>query len=157
MNFIRLNDYTWWLWFIIASSLLVGLLVSPIGLWLALTLSAIQALAFVIKERSLSSFPVQLRIAYLLILLLCSIPALHILFWVPTIGTYALCFFGYCLLARILSLIPWNRTYSLTMQEVIATFTVAPDMHASDKARSASGCPGGVCSLDVQLARMKKQ
>lgn len=155
MAFIRLHDYTWWLWFVIANSLLAGLLVSPSGLWIALGLSTAQAFAFLVKERSLMAFPAQLRIAYLLILSICCIPALRLLFWIPTIGTYALCLFGYCLLARGLSLMPWNRETPLTLREAIETFLVAPDLSATEKAHIASGCPGGVCTLDVQLARMK--
>lgn len=112
ITFLRLNDYTWWFWFIIACCLLTGLLVWPLGLWIALVVSAIQTLVFIVRERSLSSFTAQLRIAYTLILTLGSIPTLNIFFWFPTIGTFALCIFGYCLLARGLSLMPWNRTRS---------------------------------------------
>ena len=155
MSFIRFTDYTWWLWLIIASSLLVGLLVTPIGLWVGVGLSVGQALAFLLKEGRLKSFPAQLRIAYVLILGLCSIPTLHMLFWVPTIGTFALCFLGYCLLARMLSLMPWNRETPLTLYKAIETFLVPPDLSSTQKAKSAAGCPGGVCTLNVQLARPK--
>ncbi|MDR4460307.1 MAG: hypothetical protein MRJ67_07285 [Nitrospirales bacterium] len=155
MPFIRLTDYTWWLWLIIASSLLIGLLVTPTGLWVGIGLSTTQAFAFLLKEGSPKSFPAQLRIAYLLILGICSIPGLHLLFWVPTVGTFALCFLGYCLLAWMLSLMPWNRETPLTLHEAVETFLVAPDLSSTEQAKMTSGCPGGVCTLDVQLARMK--
>ena len=50
---------------------------------------------------------------------------------------------------------PWNRETPLTLREAIETFLVAPDLSATKEAHKASGCPGGVCTLDVQLARMK--
>ena len=34
--------------------------------------------------------------------------------------------FGYCLLARVLSLFPWNRTEPFSMQLVLSTFFSAP-------------------------------
>ena len=96
MRFIRLHDYTWWIWLVIAGGLLVGMLVSPVGLWVALALSAVQAIAFLIKERSLMAFPVQLRVGYLLIIGVFAIPVLRVLLWIPMIGTFVLCFSGYC-------------------------------------------------------------
>lgn len=157
MRFIRLNDYTWWLWFVTATCLILGLLVTPAGIWAAIGLTVIQTVVFLAKERSFKAFPVQLRVAYLVLLLICLWPPLTVLYWVPALGTYALCFFGYCLMARCLSLLPWNRTSPLTIRSLWETFTVAPDLNATEGAREASGCPGGMCSLDVQLAKMNRQ
>jgi len=156
-TYFRFKDYSWWVWLVIATCLLVGLTVDRIGVLIALALSALQAIASWAQHRSVVAFPAQLRIAYVLVLCIGLIPGLQGLLWIPAIGTFALCFFGYCLLARCLSLLPWNREGPLSLREAIRTFTVPPDPRGTDAAAKASGCPGGVCSLDVQLARMRSR
>jgi CDP-diglyceride synthetase len=156
MRFIRLSDYTWWIWLSLACCLLAGLLVDPIYFFLAILISTIQAVWFLARERSVSSFPSQLRLAYLLLLVVLYVPSLRFLYWVPAIGTLILCFSGYCLLARCLSLLPWNRTSPLTFQEVMRTFSVPPNLDVTLHGTPASGCPGGVCSLEVQIGKPAK-
>jgi CDP-diglyceride synthetase len=156
MRFIRLSDYTWWIWLSLACSLLAGLLFDPIYFFLAILISTIQALVFWARESSASSFPSQLRLAYLLLLVMLYVPPLRFLYWVPAIGTLILCFSGYCLLARFLSLLPWNRTSPLTFQEVVRTFSVPPNLDVTLQGNPASGCPGGVCSLEVQIGKPAK-
>ena len=153
MRFIRLSDYTWWMWFSIACCLLAGLLVNPIYFLFAIIISTIQALFFLVRERSVTSFPSQLRLAYWLLMVVLYIPQLRFLYWVPAIGTLVLCFSGYCLLARSLSLLPWNRTSPLTLQEFVRTITVPPNLDVTLQGRPAAGCPGGVCSLEVQIGK----
>ena len=156
MRFIRLSDYTWWIWLSIACCLLTGLLVNPIYFLFAIIISTIQALFFLARERSVMSFPSQLRLAYCLLMVVLYIPPLRFLYWVPAIGTLILCFTGYCLLARCLSLLPWNRTWPLTFQEVLRTFSVPPNLDVALQGKPASGCPGGVCSLEVQIGKHAK-
>jgi len=156
MRFIRLSDYTWWIWLSIAGCLLAGLLVEPIYFFLAILISTIQALVFLVRESHASSFPSQLRLAYLLLLVVLYVPPLRFLYWVPAIGTLILCFTGYCLLARCLSLFPWNRTSPLTFQEIVRTFSVSPNLDVTLRGKPASGCPGGVCSLEVQIGKHGK-
>jgi len=156
MRFIRLSDYTWWIWLSLACCLLAGLLVDPIYFFLAILISTIQAMVFWARERSASSFPSQLRLAYLLLLVVLYLPPLRPLYWIPAIGTLILCFSGYCLLARCLSLLPWNRSSPLTLQEIARTFLVPPNLDATLQGKPASGCPGGVCSLEVQIGRLSK-
>lgn len=153
LRFIRLADFTWWIWFITASLLLLGLIVSPSYLLAAIVLSVAQTLYFIARESSLSSFPVQLRIAYVLLLLVSYLPPLRLLFWIPTVGTFALVFFGYCLMARFLSLLPWNRSEPLSPKLLWRTFFRAPSLDATVQAQSAASCPGGVCTLEVQLGK----
>lgn len=128
MRFICLSAYTWWIWLSLACCLLAGLLADPIYFFLAIFISTIQALAFLAHEETVGSFPAQLRLAYLLLLVVLYVPPLRFLYWVPAIGTLILCFTGYCLLARCLSLFPWNRTPSLTFQEIVRTFNVPPNL-----------------------------
>jgi hypothetical protein len=156
MRFIRLSDYTWWIWLCLAGCLLAGLLVDPTYFFLAILISTIQALVFFAREENPSSFSVQLRFAYVLLLVVLYVPPLRFLYWIPAIGTLILCFTGYCLLARCLSLLPWNRKSALTFQEVLRTFTVPPNLDVTLQGKPASGCPGGVCSLEVQIGKSAK-
>ena len=156
MRVIRLSDYTWWIWLSLACFLLAGLLIKPVYFLFAILISTIQALFFLVRERSVLSFPSQLRIAYWLLMIVLYIPPLRPLYWIPAIGTLILCFSGYCLLARCLSLLPWNRSSPLTLQEVARTFLVLPNLDATLQGEPASGCPGGVCSLEVQIGKSSK-
>lgn len=156
MRFIRLSDYTWWIWLSIACCLLTGLLVDPIYFFLAIIVSTIHALIFLVLEGSVTSFPSQLRVAYWLLMVVLYLPPLRFLYWVPAIGTLIPCFSGYCLMARCLSLFPWNRASPLTLQEFVRTFTVPPNLDVTLRGKPASGCPGGVCSLEVQIGKAAK-
>jgi hypothetical protein len=91
IRFIRLSDYTWWIWLSLACSLLAGLLADPIYFLLDILISSIQALFFLARERSMSAFPSQLRLAYLPLLVVLYVPPLRFLYWVPAIGTLGAC------------------------------------------------------------------
>jgi hypothetical protein len=156
MRFIRLSDSTWWIWLSLACFLLAGLLINPVYFLFPIFISTVQALFFLVREKSVLSFPSQLRIAYWLLLVVLYVPPLRFFYWVPAIGTLLLCFSGYCLLARSLSLLPWNRTSPLTLQEIVRTFSVPPNLDVTLQGKPASGCPGGVCSLEVQIGKSTK-
>src|SRR5450432_2352695 len=103
------QDWTWW-WLVTACLLLIGLLGMPEAFLAALLLSIAQSVLFFAWERALGAFPVQLRLAYTLLLIICFFLPIRWLFWLPAVGTFALVIFGYCLMARMRSLLPWNRT-----------------------------------------------
>jgi hypothetical protein len=66
------------------------------------------------------------RVAYTAILLLALWTPLNWLFWVPGIGTLAQVLFGYCFLARCLSLLPWNRSEPLSWSLIWRTYISPP-------------------------------
>ncbi|MDX2506944.1 MAG: hypothetical protein QNL62_21060 [Gammaproteobacteria bacterium] len=120
------NDLGWRYWLVTAVLLTYGVSGDPIGFILAIGLTVIQLIHFIFNVRNITSFPVQVRIWYL-ILLIISLPApMQMLFWIPCIGTWAQVIFGYCTMARFVSLLPWNRTKSLSMKLVIKTFFSRP-------------------------------
>jgi len=45
------------------------------------------------------------------------------------VGTFALVLFGYCLMARILSLLPGNRTEPVSLDLILRTFLTPPDAY----------------------------
>jgi hypothetical protein len=78
-----------------------------------------------LREGGFSAFPVQVRLAYTALLLLALWEPMNWLFWLPAIGTPAQVLFGYCTLARCLSLLPWNRGEPFSWRLVWRTFSAA--------------------------------
>lgn len=124
--FIMPQDWRWWVWLVMACLLLIGLMSLPEAFLAALFLSSAQSVLFLVRERAFKAFPVQLRLAYTLLLIICFFPPIHWLYWMPALGTLALVVFGYCLMARMLSLLPWNRTEPITADLLRRTFLSRP-------------------------------
>ena len=87
-----------------------------------------QLVLFAGLERGrMSAMAVQVRIAFLL--LVCSalfVPGLHGLLYVPLVGVAARLLTGYCLLARLVWLLPWNRQQPLSGRLLRRTLFSAP-------------------------------
>ncbi len=98
--FILPGDWTWWAWTITVILLLMGLRGRPGAFLAAMGITVLQAIVMLIREKNVSAFPVQLRITYLALLGICYIPQMRWLYWLPTVGTFALVLFGYCLLCK---------------------------------------------------------
>lgn len=75
---------------------------------------------------SISPMPVQVRLAYAGLLLAGLWPPLRALHVAQLAGTLVLLAFDYCILARTLSLAPWNRRLPLTPRLVWRTFASPP-------------------------------
>lgn len=156
--FIMPGSLTWWVWFVSATLLAIGLAGYPWGFTAALVIAIVQLAVFWMIDRGRVTFPVQLRLAYTAFLLVCFLPHMRWLFWVPAVGTFALNIFGYCLMARCLSLLPWNREEPITLEMLVRTFLSRPsiDRPATDVTADAAsigtgGCPGGICSIEAQV------
>lgn len=123
---ILYREISWWYWAVTSVLLIAGLAGRFEAFQLAAGLSAFQIFHFRRREGSYAAFPVQVRIAYTAVLLLAMWGPLNWLFWVPAIGTPAQVLFGYCALARLLSLLPWNRRQPLSWQLALRTFVARP-------------------------------
>lgn len=84
------------------------------GLPLAMALTLWQAVHFGWRRRDPLAFEVQVRVAYLGLLLVGTLPACWPLHVIQFIGVNASVVVDYCLLARLLALAPWNRSQPLT-------------------------------------------
>jgi hypothetical protein len=131
----------WWYW-LATVTLLSGAVVLDAGPLLlgAIGLTALQILHFSIGSRGLVTFPIQVRIAYLLLLLIGAWPPLGFIHWIQVVVTWTVVVTDYCLLARCLSLLPWNRVDPLTRAEILGTFlrpsTAGSVMQGSVRSRS---------------------
>ncbi|QQX81136.1 hypothetical protein JK628_04490 [Shewanella sp. KX20019] len=124
MFMIELNGTGWRYWLVTAALLTYGVVVDPIGFVLAIALTLVHLLHFVIMKRSVTAFPIQVRFWYLSLLLLAQVEGLGWIYWIPAIGTWAQVLFGYCAMARFVSLLPWNScerfSFSLVSRTILA-------------------------------------
>jgi hypothetical protein len=123
---ILYRELSWWYWAATAILLAIGLGGHFEAFYLAIALSAVQVVHFRWLTGGFAAFPTQVRIAYTGMLLVALAPHLHWLYWIPGIGTPAQVLFGYCTLARLLSLMPWNRSEPLSWRLVWRTFASRP-------------------------------
>jgi hypothetical protein len=105
----RINEASWWYWLVAVGLLAAGLAGWRAGFQVAMVLCAVQIVHFAWRRKSLTAFPVQIRVAYLGLLVAAQWPPLYCIYWVQLVGTTAMVTFDYCFLARMLSLSPWNR------------------------------------------------
>ena len=126
MFMMEYKDIGWWYWLVTVGLLTYGVSGNPLGFMLAIGLTIFQLIHFVIKEKSVSAFPVQVRFCYLMLLLVALPEPLQLIYWIPTIGTWAQIIFGYCTMARLVSLFPWNRSEPFTSALLMKTFFSRP-------------------------------
>lgn len=121
---------SWWYWLLSACLLTAGMADRPLGpdggFLLAIALTVVQLFHFALRERSFVAFPVQVRLGYLLLLLVALPRSLQWIYWLPLVGTWAQVLFGYCLMARAVSLLRWNRKQPLSLALLKRTFISAP-------------------------------
>jgi hypothetical protein len=96
------------------------------GLPLAVALNLLQTLHFIWARRGLRAFDVQVRLGYLGLLLLGLLGPLWPIHVVQFVGVNAMLLADYCLLARLLVLLPWNRAVPLTPGLVRWALTAPP-------------------------------
>ena len=117
-----LTDPSWWHW-----TLTIPLLALRLGgvswsIWPAVGLCVVMCGYYLVRVRRLQPYPVQIRVGYLGLLLAGTLPAMEWIHWVQLFGTTAMVTVGYCPLARMLNLLPFNRTEPLTLAFVFRTF-----------------------------------
>ncbi len=117
---------SWWYWLVTVVFLTAGLAGWVPGFYLTIALSAVQVVHFSIREGTITAFPVQVRIAYLIWMVVALWEPLRFLYWIPVIGTWTMVLTGYCFLARCVSLMPWNREGDLTASLLKRTFFSPP-------------------------------
>ena len=122
------REVTWWYWLITVALLAVGLAGLTWGLVLAIELTLLQTVHFAQRAGHRTAFAVQVRLAYLGLLLLGLWPLLAWVHWMQLLGTVVRVAIGYCLLARLVSLMPWNRVEPLSMPLLRRTFLTLTEL-----------------------------
>ena len=139
---IECRTVGWWYWLGMVALLTAGLSGWSFGFTLAILLGGLQVIHFAWREWNPIAFSVQVRLAYLGLLTLAQLEPLFWIYWVQVIGTSVRLLTGYCLLARTVSLFPWNRLESLSKPLVYRTyFTFGPMVATCGGFRSPSSQP----------------
>jgi len=126
MIMLEYKDIGWWYWLATVVLLTLGLSGFSLAFILAIILTAVQLIHYLIREKSIRSFPVQVRYWYLLLLLIALPEPLQFIFWIPAIGTWAQVLLGYCTMARFVSLLPWNSNEAFSAGRFMKTFFSRP-------------------------------
>jgi len=122
MNESSIRNY----WLVTELALAIGLLLWPPALFLAMVATLAHSLQFLLHAPQVTAFPMQVRIGFLGLLILGQAPYLGWVNWIQLAGTTALLTVGYCPLARILSLMPWNRTRPLSWKLFVTAIFSPP-------------------------------
>lgn len=126
MFMLEPRDIGWWYWLVTVILLSAGLAGWAPGFVFAIALTVLQLLHYGLREKDITAFPVQVRTGYLLLLLLAWPEPLQWIYWIPAIGTWAQVIVGYCTMARLVSLLPWNRQEAFSPALVRRTFLSRP-------------------------------
>ena len=107
---IYVNDIRWWFWAITLVFIIAAVIGWPPAYLVVITISAAQLIFFLVQEKSLSAFPVQIREVYFAFTLFGFWPEVRFIIYILLLlGTVMVTFFGRCTIALILSHMPWNR------------------------------------------------
>src|SRR5262245_31023944 len=149
--YINLDDWVWWAWTLTTVLIVVGLSGYHQAFIGATVVTAVHGLIVLARDRSLVAYSVQLRAAYLLLLLICFLPLMYWLYWLIAVGTFALNIFGYCFLTRVLSLLPWNSREAYTLDRLRRTFLSAPNLDRVKENPKLADSAGGLCTIEAQV------
>jgi hypothetical protein len=122
----RWKEMDWWYWLVTDCLLIGGLVGWSWGIYPVIALTMLQAVHYFSRDRRIAAFPVQVRLGYLLLLMLGTYPPLGFIHWIQLAGTTAVVTVGYCPLARIMVLMPWNRSRPLSFALVWNTIVSPP-------------------------------
>ena len=107
---LDLADPFWWFWTITLAFIVAAVAGWKPGYFVVMTISAVQVIVFLVRERSLMAFPVQIRIVYFAWTLTgLWVAGRLFLYALLLLGTIMVVFFGRCSIAMLLRPMPWNR------------------------------------------------
>lgn len=151
-----LRDPSWWHWAATVPLLAAHFAGATWAVPTAIALCTAMIAYYFARVRHWKPPPVQIRVGYLVLLVAALLPAMGWINAVQLVGTTAMVSVGYCPLARMLSLLSWNRrerlSWSLVGAAIVAPLRggiVSLQCHGSEHGAAAS-CSlgtGASCSL----------
>ena len=162
------REPTWWAWLVCEGLLIAGALGFRAAFGVAILFALSQFVYFASADDEKLSLAAQVRLGFAMIVAGADSLGAHWLIWMLIAGTAVRILFGYCLLGRILSLLPWNREIPLTYELARRTFLTPPARVAPDQspigvaAQSLDPCSSkGVvaatrvraCDAEAQIAK----
>lgn len=113
-------------WAATAALVTAGVAGWPIGVPAAIGLTAVQLGHFAWRDHAPGSLTMQVRWLYLAVLLAGIWRPLAALHALAVAGVWANVLFGYCLAARTLVLMPWNRSTPVSIGLIVRTLLAPP-------------------------------
>lgn len=124
---LRNHEIDWWFWLVTVLLLGAALFLASYPIMCGtIAFCALQGVYYLVRDKSIMAFPVQVRMAYTLLLVLALLPSLQIIAWLQLIGTFVVVTSGYCILARMMVLMPWNRSVPMSVALLRQTFLRPP-------------------------------
>ena len=110
------GDIRWWFWFVTFCFIVAALVGWSPAYYIVIGISAFQVLFFLVQEKSLVAFPVQIRIVYFLWTLFGLWTGGRFWFYLLLLlGTIMVTFFGRCVIALMLKTMPWNKNREMRL------------------------------------------
>jgi len=117
----------WGLWFVTWLGLVAGLFDRTFFEYVVIFSALHAALFLVLNGFNIKPFPVQVRIAYLVWVAAGTyVPYLVVLMYITLVGLTTNLFLGYCPLARMMYLMPWNSNEKFSLDLVNRVFFSPP-------------------------------
>ena len=151
-------------WLAIVLSMAAHFAGAPGAMPLALGVAGLQTVHALAATRQGSHLSVQVRAVFLALLCIGLLPHLGPLHVLMVVGTGVLLVTDYCLLARLLSLLPWNRHEPISIDLLRRLLSTPPArgpiwarVHGSKPApRSAPGETGAVADRDARRDLLRR-
>ena len=107
---IDVMNIGWWFWTITTAFIIAAVAGWTPGYYVVMGISAVQILFFLLQEKNLVSFPVQVRMVYFGVTLFGLWPdGRLVVYIILLLGTAMEVLFGRCGIALALKQMPWNR------------------------------------------------
>ena len=107
---VDVNDIRWWFWAATLAFIIAAVAGWHPGYYVVIGISAVQVLFFLAQEKSLVTFPIQIRIVYFAFTLFGLWPEVRLyIYIILLLGTVMVTFFGRCSIALVLKHMPWNQ------------------------------------------------
>lgn len=110
---IKYTDLEWWFWAVIGLAIGIGLVGLSWGYTIAFWVSVANLGFYMLKEQSLTSFPVQVRGVWLVFMLIAVLLSAWWFYVLLFLGMVMVVFFDRCGIARVLIQMPWNKDVEL--------------------------------------------
>lgn len=137
----RVKDPGWWYWLATTVALYAGPFWDARGYTAAMAITVVHLTHYVIRERSVTTFPVQVRTGVLVLMLLGMVEPLIFFYWMLAFGGTVQVLFGYCIMARTVSLLPWNLEQAFSLKLVKTTFLTPPTIGSVRQGFAVSTAP----------------
>jgi hypothetical protein len=110
------SDSRWWFWLITPIFIVAAVLGWVPAYTIVIAISVVQVVFFLAQEKDLLAFPVQIRIVYLALALFGLWPQVRLpIYILLLLGTIMVTFFGRCMIALGLKVMPWNKERAMRL------------------------------------------